>query len=404
MLEQFVHALVRPFAREWVSSSSQSWRSLVVPEGAALAHAAGSDPDRIMLMGHGLVVSYGVLSHDLGLAGHLARRLTVLTGRGTTVDVRAHPDMTTAEAIEICSTSEIAMYDAVVVMLGGTNAVFLGAPKDWADEISTLIETLRRHAPLTRMLFIGIPIPTAFVRMPALLRFFVESHIRRLNRVGAELCEKSPSATFIPFEPEPVRVLDRIGRENYRRWADQIADAIAESLNLQRHHRPIEADEEARLEALRAMNVLHTSRDSDLDQMVSTTWQLFGAAGAGITLIDSSRQWVIASAGRGPQNIPRSESVCNITITAPDIFIVEDTHLHPDYREKEWAHGAYPVRFYAGYPIETPDGHRIGALCVLDNKPRTFSSSDRALLRELALQVQNLLWKKHSGLSRGDVG
>ena len=49
------------------------------------------------------------------------------------------------------------------------------------------------------------------------------------------------------------------------------------------------------------------------------------------------------------------------------------------------------VRFYAGYPVEAPNGMRVGALCLTDPVPRAFSRADEALLRELALRVQALL-------------
>ena len=352
-----------------------------------------------MLIGNGIAVSYGVLSHDLGLAGNLARRLTTISGRGTTVHVRAYPDITAADALAICSTEEIALYDAVVVIMGGTNAVLLSAASAWTSEVRALVETLEHHAPQARIHFIGIPLSSSLVRMPRFLRFFVEEHTRRLNTITAQVCSEYASAVFIPFEPETVRVVDEIGRENYERWADQIAEPIADSLELQVQRAPLVADEEARLHALQRMDILDSPRDSDLDQMVLTTRQLFGAAGAGINLIDATRQWVMAASGVDQQTIPRSESICTTTITRPDIFIVEDTHLNPNYREMDWAHGDDPIRFYAGYPIEAPDGHRIGALCVLDDKPRTFSSTDRALLRELAMRVQALLWEKNPVLA-----
>ncbi len=50
------------------------------------------------------------------------------------------------------------------------------------------------------------------------------------------------------------------------------------------------------------------------------------------------------------------------------------------------------IRFYAGYPIESPDGHRIGALCVMDPQPQRFTDQDSALLRQIAHQVQLRLW------------
>jgi GAF domain-containing protein len=49
------------------------------------------------------------------------------------------------------------------------------------------------------------------------------------------------------------------------------------------------------------------------------------------------------------------------------------------------------IRFYAGFPIESPSGERIGSLCVFDPKPRSLAEVDQVLLRELALLVQREL-------------
>lgn len=64
----------------------------------------------------------------------------------------------------------------------------------------------------------------------------------------------------------------------------------------------------------------------------------------------------------------------------------------PRIAETTWASGE-EFRFYAGYPIESPDGQRIGALCIVDTKPRHFGPQDATLLRELTLRVQALLWE-----------
>jgi GAF domain-containing protein len=55
------------------------------------------------------------------------------------------------------------------------------------------------------------------------------------------------------------------------------------------------------------------------------------------------------------------------------------------------------VRFYAGYPLEAPDGRRVGALCIVDTSPRSFSKREAALLRGLTLRVQHELWFPRTG-------
>ena len=399
MVDRLVHALLRPFARAWVTRSSESWRALPVPTDRPTAHAAGSDADRVLLLGNGIAVSYGVLSHDLGLAGHLARRLSALTGRGTTVDVRAAPDLTPADGLGVVASPEVAKYDAVISTLGGLEAVLFGSAERWRRSVNELIEVLLASAPNTRIHFVGIPLSSSMVRMPQFYGLAVESHTRRLNAITQEICATFPSADFIPFEPVQARVLDQVGRDLYKRWADQIADRVAHQLRGRVYRDTIPTDEDARLAALLEMGILDSPRDEELDQIVATARDLFGASGAGVNLIDSDRQWVMSSAGNSQGTICRGDSVCTTTIGASDVFIVEDTQLDPAYRDKDWAQGDDAVRFYAGYPIEAPDGHRIGALCVVDDKPRTFEATDRALLRELAMRVQALLWEKRASLA-----
>jgi GAF domain-containing protein len=74
------------------------------------------------------------------------------------------------------------------------------------------------------------------------------------------------------------------------------------------------------------------------------------------------------------------------------MFVVEDASRDETFSGHPWVVGQDHVRFYAGYPLEAPEGARVGALCVVDTKPRQFSRTEAALLRELALRVQGLIW------------
>ena len=90
-------------------------------------------------------------------------------------------------------------------------------------------------------------------------------------------------------------------------------------------------------------------------------------------------------------DLPRSESFCATTIDLGGALIVEDA-LHDARFNTLPAVTENGIRFYAGYPVEAPNGQRIGTLCLFDDTPRSFSSADRSLLRELALRVQAELW------------
>ena len=395
MVPVFVNALVRPFLRAWVRSSSQSWRALSVPDRSSVVHAQGANADRLLLIGNGVSVSYGVRSHDLGLAGHLARYLTAITGRGTTIDVRAWPDITNDEVLAILADAEAAKYDAVITTIGATDSVQLGSLRQWRDTATKVIATLRERSGTARIYFVGVPLSSALVAMPWFFRVLIEAHIRRVNEVTVDVCDRDERATFVAFEPVPSRVIEKIGRDQYEGWAHVLAGPIADGLDEQVHPHSLVADERARLESLHGMEILDSVGDDDVRQLVATARKLFGVTGAGLNLIDLERQWTLASAGHGVSSMPRRDSVCTSTIESTGLLIVEDTHLDERYRAKDWANGEHAVRFYAGHPIESPDGYRIGALCVVDEVPHRFTEADRSLLRELALQVQELLWSKH---------
>ncbi len=128
-----------------------------------------------------------------------------------------------------------------------------------------------------------------------------------------------------------------------------------------------------------------------MDAIVETARDLFGATGASVTIIDHDLQRTRAAVGMPRHPIPRTEAICDLTIRGTGVFVVEDITTDARLADSMWADGTL-ARFYAGYPVESPDGQRIGALCIVDSTPRTFSDTDAALLRQLALRVQSALW------------
>lgn len=361
-------------------------------------------------MGAGIAVSYGVLSHDLGLAGHLARRLTALTGRGSTVDVRAYPEITMEDATKIVSAPGLSRYDAIVATLGGITAVTLRPTDAWRADLERFLSAVHANSPDTKVFMVGVPPVSLIVRMPHFFSALVERHTARINAITMEVCARYPAALYVSFEPAPVPVLENINRQLYRSWAETLAWPIADALDAGPLNSadlegpqavrevPSHADSEVyRQSALDRMRLIDARADEEIMQVVATVRDLFGASGAALNIIDRARQWVMATVGMSNDELPREESICTKTIHMIDVMIVEDTLEDDRFKSMDWAHGDHPIRFYAGYPIEDPDGYRLGALCVVDTKPRTFTATDEALLRELAMRVQALLWEKSRG-------
>src|SRR5262249_36197610 len=61
------------------------------------------------------------------------------------------------------------------------------------------------------------------------------------------------------------------------------------------------------------------------------------------------------------------------------------------------------VRFYAGAPIRTPDGFRLGALCAMDTSPRRIRPSQQEALRDLAQLVADEIELRLAGLQMADA-
>ena len=142
-------------------------------------------------------------------------------------------------------------------------------------------------------------------------------------------------------------------------------------------------DEELRLAELRAFRVLDTPREASFDRVVQLAADLFGVPMAAISLVDSHRQWFKAKVGIGVDETPREQSFCSHTIARDDgLMVVEDATADARFANNPFVAGKANVRFYAGASLTTQSGHRLGALCVIDTRPRHPS---RAMLAQLEI-------------------
>ena len=68
-----------------------------------------------------------------------------------------------------------------------------------------------------------------------------------------------------------------------------------------------------------------------------------------------------------------------------DVFIVPDTYADPRFKNSGLVTGPPYIRFYAGVPLNAPEGHKLGTLCIIDTKPRPqgLSLTEKQNLREL---------------------
>lgn len=96
---------------------------------------------------------------------------------------------------------------------------------------------------------------------------------------------------------------------------------------------------------------------------------------------------------------PREVSFCGHTILGPDVMLVADTQADPRFADNPLVQGVPGIRFYAGVPIELPDGARVGALCAVDRVPRSFDEEQLEGLLDMAALVTEELARRDRALA-----
>ena len=108
-----------------------------------------------------------------------------------------------------------------------------------------------------------------------------------------------------------------------------------------------------------------------------------------VSLIDEDRQWFKSNQGLDASETPRNVAFCDHTIRRPEAMVVENALLDARFADNPFVTGEPGIRFYAGVPLRTRDGHNIGTLCAIDVKPRTISGQQLTVLEDLAQMVVN---------------
>ena len=148
-------------------------------------------------------------------------------------------------------------------------------------------------------------------------------------------------------------------------------------------------NEERRLHTLHALELLDTLPEEEFDQLVELASEICDTPISLFSLVDEQRQWFKAAKGLTATETHRNVSFCAHAIRQPDsIFVVEDATRDPRFTSNELVTGPLGIRFYAGTPLQAPDGHSIGTLCVIDTVPRRLSPSQYRALNILGRQVE----------------
>ena len=152
---------------------------------------------------------------------------------------------------------------------------------------------------------------------------------------------------------------------------------------------PIPSNESERLLALRELNILDTAAEKNFDDITLLASQICDTPISYISLLDKDRQWFKSSKGLSITETNRDISFCSHTIHQSDIMIVPDVLMDDRFVDNPKVTGDPFIRFYAGVPLLTEGGFKVGTLCIADHIPRDLTAQQIFALEVLARQVES---------------
>jgi serine/threonine protein kinase len=183
----------------------------------------------------------------------------------------------------------------------------------------------------------------------------------------------------------------------------QTAEEVMQHLDRHGPAVPAPAREVARLAALRRYRILDTDPEQGFDDLAALAAHVCGTPIALITLLDADRQWFKSRIGLSLRETSRNVSFCTHTIQQAEPLLVRDTLQDERFADSPLVRGEPQVRFYAGIPLVTSEGHALGAICVMDRVPRQLNPDQMAALAALSRLVLTQLEMRRNLLELKDA-
>ena len=150
---------------------------------------------------------------------------------------------------------------------------------------------------------------------------------------------------------------------------------------------PVLPDEDQRLEVLAQYGILDTTAEQEFDDLTRLAAYVAGTPMAMVSMVDADRQWFKSRIGVVVDQTPRDIAFCAHAIAGRELMVVPDLCADARFADNPLVSGEPHIRFYAGMPLVSPEGHALGTLCVLDSIPHRLTPDQEEALRVLGRQV-----------------
>jgi len=154
------------------------------------------------------------------------------------------------------------------------------------------------------------------------------------------------------------------------------------------------AIEAERIATLHKLGLLNGPPNEAFDRITRMAAQLFGLPQSTISFTDTDRVWFRSRVGVAHASVERTRAPCASVTETNDMLVIPDIQEDEFFRHSALA--GTGVRFYAGAPLRTREGHALGSICVKGMEPRQITDDERTALLDLAAIVMAQIELQHS--------
>ncbi len=349
--------------------------------------------DRILLVGNGPSHGWGVMTHQLALTGQLAEAVAARTGRPCDADLIGAESMNVRSALSWIGDRDLRAVDSVVLVIGVNDALRLTPLPVWERELTALIDGIsERVRPGSVITVAGIPELRSFKVYSGIISNLSDRHRKRLNAATRRIADaRHIDYVDLPFhETEGPDATVAV----YREFAARIADGLASALVASRPAPTRRAPQQDRVwdwsGTPAIVEMARHGGEADLRRLTEKAQKSFGVELAVVSLVDGDRLYHGTNTDVMPESVPLELSFCQYTVESGEPVVIPDTGRDPRFDGNPLVDVSF-INFYAGYPLRATDGQVIGSFCLQGSQPRKESAIALDLLRQLALEAQEVL-------------
>lgn len=227
-MANFMHRIIHPLMRSWVGAIAEGAEGAPQPAVTNSSNIEGPRQLRVLLIGGGRAAGYGVIDHNLGYTGCLARSLSARLGRGVELESFTSLRLTAARALSAAQSIDASAYDLVILLVGTYDLVVVTPTRSFGARMDALIGYFESAEKPPEVFVASIPLLPRFTGIKGVPTSLGNHHHPRLTAALDEVLRRHPSVNVLPLsDPASADVNDLKMSRRYAVWGNETATELA---------------------------------------------------------------------------------------------------------------------------------------------------------------------------------